>query len=284
MMVKEYFIDNIVIRHAIDEMPDDANFRMHLHERCEIYFLVSGNVEYLVEGSKYPLDEKNLMIMRPAETHKPKIVGEKRYERYAINFPISFANSIDPEGSLVKTFTERELGRNNRFTDSEMDMVLVEKLFHEMFATDDEYQRRITVKTHLLMLLDMISRTFSARENPKQKPNNYERIVVYVNNHLFEEISIPSLANHFYLSPSQFNRVFKQATGAAPWDYITKKRLTAAKEKIHNGVSAQTASQTCGFKDYSAFYRAYTKYFGSSPTNDNKKSLDFSRLGASDVT
>ncbi len=265
-MLNEYCFDDIYIRHAVDECPNDKDFTMHIHEQCEIYFFVSGNVEYLVEGSKYPLDENSLMIMRPAEAHKPKIVGSSKYERYAINFPVSFTESIDYEGRLVKAFTQRSLGKNNMLDILQVDMALVKKLFEQMCSSYDDYDKRLTIKTHLLMLLDMISRAYNKQGNSVYKPaSTAERIVAYVNNHLSDDISVPSLAEHFYLSSSQFSRIFKQATGAAPWDYITKKRLTAAKEKIRGGYSAQAAAESCGFKDYSAFYRAYTKHFGFSP-------------------
>lgn len=269
-MLNEYSFGDIYIRHAVDDQPDDRYFTMHIHEQCEIYFFISGNVEYLVEGSKYPLDENSLMIMRPAESHKPKIVGNGRYERYAINFPVTFANYIDPEGRLAKAFTERPLGKNNMFSSSEIDMPLVNKLFSEMCSSDNDYNKQLTIRTHLLILLDIINRAFSVKDNAEHKPQSTaERIVLYVNHHLFEDISVPSLAKHFYLSPSQFSRVFRQATGAAPWEYITKKRLTAAKEKIRSGSSAQSASESCGFGDYSSFYRAYIKHFGCAPTVDN---------------
>ena len=267
-MLDEYSFDNIYIRHAIDERPVDTDFTMHIHEQCEIYFFVSGNVEYLVEGSKYPLNENSLMIMRPAEAHKPKIIGKEKYERYAINFPVDFANSIDSEGKLTKAFTDRTLGKNNMLDATKIDIKLLNKLLTEMCETTDDYTRQLTIKTHLLMLLDMISRAYNRYENIVHKPQNTaERIVAYVNNHLFDDISIPKLAEHFYLSRSQFSRVFRQATGAAPWEYIIRKRLTAAKEKIHSGHSAQSASESCGFGDYSSFYRAYMKYYGCAPTS-----------------
>ncbi len=268
-MLKEYSFGNIYIRHAVDDCPDDKFFTMHIHEQCEIYFFVSGNVEYLVEGSKYPLNENTLMIMRTAESHKPKILGKERYERYAINFPISFAESIDPQNRLVKAFTERPLGKNNMIDGSSIDMELVGRLFSEMCNDDEDYSKQLTIKTRLLLLLEMISRAYNKQETVEHKPRSTaERMVAYVNNHLFESISVPELAEHFYLSPSQFSRVFRQATGAAPWEYIMKKRLTAAKEKIRGGSSARQASESCGFGDYSSFYRAYTKYFGCSPTDN----------------
>lgn len=265
-MLNEYSFGELYIRHAIDEHPNDKDFTMHIHEQCEIYFFVSGNVEYLVEGSRYPLSENSMMIMRPAESHKPKITGQSRYERYAINFPLSFAKDIDPDGMLTKAFTERQLGQNNMFGSSDIDVNLVKKIFSEMCSTEDEYEKKLTIKTHLLMLLDRIARAYSAKKNTDNKPQSpAEQILMYVNAHLSDDISVPMLAEHFYLSSSQFSRVFKQATGAAPWEYITKKRLTAAKEMLRSGASAQTASESCGFKDYSVFYRAYKKHFGHPP-------------------
>ncbi|MBE6890140.1 MAG: AraC family transcriptional regulator [Ruminococcaceae bacterium] len=265
-MLNEYSFGDIYIRHAIDNSPDDKDFTMHIHEQCEIYFFVSGNVEYLVEGSKYPLSEDTLMIMSPAEAHKPKIVGSDKYERYAINFPTSFVSFIDPEGRLTKVFTERPLGHGNMLSCSDIDTELVKKLFSEMCSAQDDYDNQLVIKTHLPMLLDMISRAYSTKGKLASKPQTVaENIIVYVNKHLFENISVPLLAKHFFISTSQFSRIFKQATGAAPWDYITKKRLTAAKDMLRSGHSAQSVSESCGFRDYSVFYRAYTKHFGCAP-------------------
>lgn len=267
-MLREYHYGDIYIRHAIDDCPSDSPFTMHIHGQCEIYIFVSGNVEYLVEGSRYPLEENSLMVMRPSEVHKARILGEERYERYALNFPLAFPSAVDTEGRLLKAFTDRPLGKNNMFTTSVIDMTLVRKLCDQMFQDDrDDYDRLLTIKSNLLTILDMIYQALGNREKVEYKPRSTtERIVAYVNNHIFEDISVPELAKHFYLSASQFNRIFRQATGASPWEYITKKRLTAAKEKIHSGSLAQEASEECGFKDYSAFYRAYTKYFGCAPT------------------
>ncbi|MBQ9136721.1 MAG: helix-turn-helix domain-containing protein [Lachnospiraceae bacterium] len=272
-MLKEYCFGDIYIRHAIDDFPDDKDFSMHIHDCFEIYFCVSGEVDYLVEGSKYRLDNNSLMIMRPAESHKAKILDKKRYERYAINFPVSFVHAIDPQGRLLNPFMERALGKNNFYNARDIDTGLLSRLLYEMcYDSEDAYNRNLTITTHLWMILDMINRAFSMKGNAEYQPqSNAENIVMYVNNHLFEELSVPALAEYFYLSTSQFSRVFKQATGAAPWDYIIKKRLTAAKEKIRSGFSAQEACETCGFKEYSAFYRAYMKHFGCSPKKDGEK-------------
>ncbi len=266
-MINEYCIGEIYVKHDISPKPEANDFKMHIHEYCEIYFFVRGKIEYLVEGSKYPLPDNSLMIMRPAEAHTPKIIENACYERYTVNFPMSFVHGVDPEGVLLKPFLERPLGKNNLYSDEEIDMDLLKKLFNEMCSvTENEYEKRLTVTTHIYMLLDMINRAFAEKKTNEFMPKSLsEKIIVYIEKHIAEELSVPKLAEHFHLSSSQFTRVFKQATGAAPWEYIMKKRLTAAKEKIRSGYSAQKASESCGFGDYSAFYRAYTKHFGCSP-------------------
>lgn len=267
-MLNEYRFGDFYIRHAIDDCPDDAPYTMHIHGLCEIYFFISGDVEYLVEGSRYPLEENSMMIMRPAEVHKPKILSSSRYERYAINFPLSFPDTLDPEGRLLKPFLNRPLGKNNKLPADAIDVPLILTLFSQMFQEyKDDYERELVCKAHILTILGIIHRAFVGQTDTEDKPvSTGQRIVAYVNRHIFEPISVPELAKHFYLSSSQFSRIFRQATGASPWEYITIKRLTAAREKILSGTMAQSAAESCGFKDYSAFYRAYTKHFGTPPT------------------
>lgn len=83
---------------------------------------------------------------------------------------------------------------------------------------------------------------------------------------LCEEITVERLAEHFFLSASQFTRLFKEATGAAPLAYITAKRLVRARELLQSGESAKRVAEVCGFNDYSVFYKAYVKHFGEKPS------------------
>lgn len=265
-MLNEYSSGEMYIRYAVDDAPDDKDFNMHIHDKCEIYLFISGDVEYLVEGSVYPLKGSSLMIMRPAEAHRAKIKSCERYERYAVNFPVSMFSETDPESRLLKPFFDREIGTDNILTADNIDMKIVTRLFSQMCENADDYGRKLTLTTHILALADMISRAFSAKsDNGNTARTAEQEIVMYVNENIFGDISVPSLAQHFYLSASQFSRVFKKATGAAPWEYITQKRLTAAKEKIRSGATAYSACEQCGFSDYSAFYRAYVKHFGCAP-------------------
>lgn len=266
-ITQEFSLGDLFIRYAVSEAPDDRDFIMHLHDRCEIFYFVSGNAEYLVEGARYPLEPGSILIMRPAESHRVHILGSSRYERYALNFSVSAADCIDPERRLLKAFLDRPLGRGNYYI---LDKIQMKKIFSNICRGKDDYEKRLKIQINLFTLLDLINNEYIKRGSTEYTdPQNLsEKIVAYVNANLLENISVPLLAERFFLSPSQFSRLFKQATGAAPWEYITIKRLTTAKEKIRGGISAKHAAESCGFGDYSAFYRSYVKYFGCSPMND----------------
>lgn len=269
-ILQEFTAEHLYMRYAVDEHPNDNDFAMHVHEQCEIYYFVSGNAAYLVEGTRYPLQPGSILIMRPAESHRIKILSSRRYERYAVNFSVSAADQIDPQHRLQKPFLDRPLGRGNHYSAAEFGEANIQNLFAEMWSGADDYEKRIALLTHLYPLLHQIYKAYANRGTSEYAPPQsvQEKIVSYVNKHLFDRISISGLAKHFFLCDSQFSRIFKQATGAAPWEYITMKRLTAAREQLRSGISAQAVSERCGFGEYSTFYRAYVKTFGRSPKAD----------------
>ena len=268
-ILEEFNTEELYMRYAVDQAPDDKNFTMHIHERCEIYCFVSGDAEYLVEGARYLLKPGSVLIMRPAESHRVRILSHEKYERYALNFSFAATDILDPRRILMKPFLDRPLGRGNLYSARELGSGVVQ-LFEEMCGGTDEYERKLIISTRLFALLELINKAYLRRGVNGYAPLTElsEQLVAYVNDHIFDELSVPLLANHFFLSSSQISRIFRKATGASPWEYITIKRLTAARERIRLGEPANSAAESTGFGDYSSFYRAYVKRFGCPPKDD----------------
>ena len=262
--LKESDKNDIYIRHAITETPDNTGVDFHIHDRCEIFYFISGNAQYLVEGSVYPLEPGTLLIMRPGEAHCIRFMGSKRYERYAVNFPLSLFDGFDTERRLIKPYNDRPLGvRNLYFIDG------LEDTFHELcYYEGDDYGRMLFMITGLADIMKTVIQHHTGKV-PAETSMSTE-IVRYVNDMIAEDITVEKLAKHFYLSTSQFSRIFKESTGASPWAYITAKRLISAREMLMNGSGAKKAAETCGFKDYSVFYKAYVKRFHESPGSSGK--------------
>ncbi len=253
--------------HSIDDAPDPADYYMHTHEWMELYYFVDGDASFLVEGNEYILRPHDILIMRSAEAHKLELRSGQRYERIAIHFHPSVLESADPDGVLLRPFLERPLGRGNRFRSAGF------KSIFENFDNDiiPELRRLMVLTTLQTALLEICEAALSAGTTPYDSAGIAAAILKYVNDRLFSDLSVAALSREFYLSPSQLSRVFRKATGSSVWQYIRAKRLLAARERIASGATASAACAACGFRDYSAFYRAYLDRFKEPPSGIPRK-------------
>lgn len=256
----------IYAHHTIDEHPDPEQFTIHAHEWMEVLYVISGKGSYLVEGVQYPLEAQDIFIITPGEMHKLDIDPDEPYERIAIHFDPSSVRLADPDGTLLNPFTDRNMGRLNRYTLSEDPDGLLRMPFSN-FKFDNVPNIRLNLFARLLQILTHLDNQFHImKQNLPAETRN--ELVGYVYQHLFEDISVQSVADEMHLSRSQVNRIFQQVTGTSLWRYVTAKRLLAARAMIQRGESATDACAACGFTDYSSFYRAYRSYFGNSPKDD----------------
>ena len=90
-------------------------------------------------------------------------------------------------------------------------------------------------------------------------------IISYINENLYNDITIDSIASYFSLNRSYLMHLFKKETGYSIYKYITEKRLFKAKELISNGYNLTEACYLVGFKNYSSFYRAFKDRYNTSP-------------------
>ena len=246
------------------ETPDRKQFPMHTHENHELYCFLSGRGVYRIESSEYPMRPGDILIMRRAESHCFDIDPSVPYKRFTLNFSEGLFEGIDTQGRLMRPFYERELGKGNLYRKSDFPDDTAARLMTRMLAPHDDV--RTEVLACLPALLGEIARVWREKRlaEPEDAPLSY-RIISYVNHHLTDELSLDSIAAHFYISKPQLCRIFKAATGSTVWEYVTIKRLIHAREIIGAGTSPTEAAGTCGFNDYSAFYRAYRRQFGHSP-------------------
>ena len=262
------------IGHSATSNPAEREFPMHIHDNFEILCFVSGNAEYMVEGKIYDLRAGNIMIMRSAETHKLIVNTNETYERYIINFYPEALISLGFPEIFFKPFTERNLGEKNLYLPLEFPYIQPEKLFKKMLAEAEFSNSKEAVLANLAALLSSINAAFEKKSQEKfinEKRNVGDEIINYINENLFTDLSLTNISELFHISPSQINRIFRKLTGTSVYNYIVSKRLIVVQERIAKGENATSASQSCGFGDYSSFYRLYKKHFGTAPTNAKRK-------------
>lgn len=266
--VFSYRDDLLYSHHTIDQHPEPEDFAMHAHEWMEIFYILSGKGTYLVEGTSYPMQPHDIFIMRAAETHRLIISPDEPYERIAIHFSPELLTQLDPEQRLLRPFLLRPLGQQNRYSAEDDPDGRLRSAFAG-FDFQGVGDIRLNLLGRLLLLLTTLNAVYDQTgRHPPPAQGLQSQLVAYINEHLFEDISLQSVADRFYRSRSQISRIFQQATGSSLWEYVTIKRLMAARAMIQRGESASFACIACGFSDYSTFFRAYRAHFNHPPSED----------------
>ena len=83
-----------------------------------------------------------------------------------------------------------------------------------------------------------------------------------------EEITIEQLAKLCFLSESHFRKIFKQATGLVPLDYLHQVRISVAKSLLK--IKSIPISQICydvGYHSQTSFNKHFKHYTGTTPSS-----------------
>lgn len=103
--------------------------------------------------------------------------------------------------------------------------------------------------------------------------NPIRKAVVYLNDHLSEDVSIERLAAIANYSPAQFRRLFTRLMGQSPSVYIANVRINNAKALLKTtDKRISDIAVEVGFFDHSHFIRTFRKLVGVTPA-EYRKSL-----------
>ena len=95
-----------------------------------------------------------------------------------------------------------------------------------------------------------------------------QRMQDYIEKNRAEEISLSDLAAVSLFSPWYSYRLFRNATGLTPTEYIRKYRLTQAAKQLRSGtVKVIEAAYDAGFSNVDTFTRAFFREFGLKQVN-----------------
>lgn len=261
-----------VYHHSLDRHPDPDAYDIHTHVQCEILYVLSGCGRFYVEGRDYSVHPGMIFITRRGERHRIEAHADMPYERMVFLFYKEQILRFDPQGLLLKPFYDRPAGSGNAYTDAvfrQPSMVIR----HQPYNASPKELRLFAISQVFSFLCELYSAFVSRQADSADlvhKRLAIQPALQYIQEHLFDKLTLDEVGSHSYIGVSQLSKLFKEVMGTSVYEYIIVKRLTAAKFKMDSGMSAAQAAQESGFNTYSAFYRAYLKRFGKAPTAGKK--------------
>lgn len=267
-----YLEDDFKMFHIIDKQRKD--FAFHYHDFNKIIIFLSGNINYTIEGKSYLLKPYDIVLVNAGEIHRPSVLDSSAYERIIIYVSTQFLNSYSGEEFDLKYCFERakkehsNVLRIHAIDKSKLYQVCAEL---EYSFADDAFAKELYQKILFLEFMIQLNRTAISNHINYLDSNigntKLLQILDYINEHLAEEITIDILSAQFYLNRYYLMHYFKEETGYTIGNYISEKRILLAKNLVQNGCSITDACYQSGFKNYSAFSRAFKKTFHTIPKN-----------------
>ena len=264
------YTDQVTFYYDISNTATDE-YALHVHNFYEIYFFLEGDVSYLVEGQKYTPAPNSILLLAPHVFHGVKVNSEKTYRRFSLHFNPEVL-SLERRAYLLSMFPSSKRQSTQNIYFENVDKYALFTYFHTLkeYALQDEETKQHLFPIGIEAILSQLLYMCKQKTQPSQSlsSDTVTQIIWYLNQHLKEDVSLDELSERFFISKHHLNKIFRKATGTTVFDYLIHKRIIAAQQLLINGASAQTAAIESGFKDYSSFYRSYTRILGHSPIQD----------------
>ena len=230
------------------------------HAFYEFDFIVKGEAEVSLNGAIHKIKAGTMVFSSPVDIHSYKSINGE---------PISF---------ITLHFTDLNLPDNLSLSDRQACILSCdEELKSTFFLLKKEFDsehdgytykilRNILERTVILFL----RRTKSFQE--KSVPEEISYAISYISKNFRFNISLAKISSLCGYSQSYFCRRFKEYLGITFNDYLTKTRLSHAKNiLLSQKISITELCYECGFASTRNFSRAFSKEFGCSPSAFAKK-------------
>ena len=244
----------------------------HFHEEYEVLLSLSENAEMFVTDRKYPLRYGSMLLLPSAVLHRSVGLKERQYNRYVLRFYSRYAQSLStPSTDLLRCFNSGRSYYQLTKSQTERLSLLFDRCIGAFSGFGSDLRRDIAF-TELLLEVNEFASALSCDQPESDLPkSDVAGILSYILSHPAGDLSLDALAARFFISKPHLCRIFKNATGFSPGEYIVNTRVTYARNLLLEGKSVREACDRSGFKNYTHFIRTFTKLVGISPGKYKKR-------------
>ena len=225
----------------------------HCHSLYEMIAVLEGDISVVLEGRCNRLNARQAILIPPITYHAVTANQAGSYQRVKALFDITAVPAV------LRGCLEEKTCIPISFPAEQIDE------FREIGTAENASFYEPLAHSLMIHLLYNVIRASSPPE-PQGSNDFLKQIVPYIDKHLYEKITLDTLAAHTACSKSTVCHLFEEKMGISPKQYILQKKMAMANKLIREGVPPTQAAIQVGYNNYSAFYRAYRKFFRVTPS------------------
>ena len=219
-----------------------------------LHFVISGKGTLINQNGKHSVSENEIFVIRPLEKVTYTADADQPWQYIWIGF--SSARPVPPileKSDVIYTPYLKDL--------------------FERAYTDEHFENADTYGAYEHFLCGIIWEIFGLLiQNSKKDTttaNNYIKPAMTIMElYYFDtKLTVTEIASRLRISQEHFSRIFKEETGISPKKYLNDIRMKKAVEFLTQSDDTVTCiAAKVGFSDVFAFSRAFSRYYGRSPT------------------
>lgn len=241
----------------------------HIHDWCEIYVNLSGNVSFMVEKNLYAIRSGDVIITKPYEYHHCIYNDDSDHLHFWITF------SAEENTNLFRFFLDRKRGTNNLIR-------LPEPIRASFLGYCDTLAHiapgdTLALSACFLSLLALLAQgleNYAIDDVNTGFPQKFTRILSHINKNYSAIESIQEVADEFDVSIATVERYFKTYLHITPKHYLEDKKIARAGRLLRQNSSITDACFESGFNDYSHFIAVFKQKYGMTPLKYQKHLLE----------
>ena len=231
----------------------NTKFYPHFHSHIEIYLVISGEFEVLINDRRKKLRSGELSVAFSYDVHSYNSPNDT--EVYCLIIPPIYFDEFLP---LLSSKHE-----GSPFIDDRQTYETVKKAMERLMEATNAISKQGYVYVILGEILNKMP-IIADTETPDMRFSS--DILIYVSQHFREELTLPMLAARFGYNPSYLSRNFHNTFGISFGKYLTMLRLREAVLLLHkNEMNITDCALESGFGSLRSFYRAFRDEFDCSP-------------------
>lgn len=245
------------------EKGTNYNFSGEKHSYWELTYVDKGELLTTIDGVSYHLKQGDLIFYAPMQFHTQSTFEKISSSYLTINFKMNFNHA--------------DLLCNKIFSLKRDSYFIVTRLIEEL-SNDNLYSNDLSLcylKELIIQMLRLDNSHFHSKPTTHMQ-QTYENellndILLYIDDNIYEKISVSTLCDHFCISTSMLHSLFRKNMNNTAKNYINELKLSKSKELIRNSThTLSEISEMLGFSSIHYFSKKFKSYFNISPTEYSK--------------
>ena len=225
----------------------------HTHNHMELFYILGGKGQFLIQEDLHPVYVNNLVIINPNVIHTEVSLNSQPLEYIVLGIDgieLKSGDSSNVQFSILDPFESVEIASCMR------------NIIREMEQKNTGYEDVCQAYMEILIIRLMRSTALAIPSEPQAISTNRQCATVrhYIDQHFKEALTLDQLAEEGHMNKYYLSHAFKREYGISPINYMISKRIEESKYLLaETDLSLSQISQLLGFSSLSYFSQVFRK-------------------------